>query len=128
MYDEVAYVQEKNDAVAYAQNKNDASCGCTMHQWMYKRIMIKNKLQKGAVNLNYVPIEEHVADVLTKPLFRVKFEYFRDKIGVVRKGLPRKRESRRWQRVVVVWYLILGWGKARQDCWNESVIKSVEAY
>ena len=50
---------------------------------MYKRIMIKNKLQKGAVNLNYVPIEEHVADVLTKPLSRVMFEYFRDKLGVV---------------------------------------------
>ena len=27
-------------------------------------------------------------DVLTKPLSRVKFEHFRDKIGVVRKNLP----------------------------------------
>ena len=26
---------------------------------------------------------EEVADVLTKPLARVKFEYFRDKLGVV---------------------------------------------
>ena len=30
--------------------------------------------------------DEQVADVLTKPLFRVKFEYFRDKLGVVSKG------------------------------------------
>ena len=35
---------------------------------MYKRIMIKNKMQKGAIKLKYVPIEEQVADVLTKPL------------------------------------------------------------
>ena len=27
-------------------------------------------------------------DVLTKPLSRVKFEHFRDKLGVVRKDLP----------------------------------------
>ena len=31
-------------------------------------------------------------DVLMKPLSRVKFEYFRDKLGVVRKGLPQKGE------------------------------------
>ena len=33
-----------------------------------------------------------VADVLTKPLSRVKFEHFRDKLGVVWKDLPRKGE------------------------------------
>ena len=31
-------------------------------------------------------------DMLTKPLFRVKFEHFRDKLGVVQKDLPRKGE------------------------------------
>ena len=50
---------------------------------MYKRIMIKNKLEKGVVKLKYVPTEEQVADILTKLLSRVKFEYFRDKLGVV---------------------------------------------
>ena len=29
-------------------------------------------------------------DVLTKPMSRVKFEHFRDKLGVVRKDLPQK--------------------------------------
>ena len=33
-----------------------------------------------------------VADVLTKPLSRVKFKHFRDKLGLVRKNLPRKGE------------------------------------
>ena len=31
-------------------------------------------------------------NVLTKPLSRVKFENFRDKLGEVRKNLPRKGE------------------------------------
>ena len=31
-------------------------------------------------------------DVLMKPLSRVIFEHFRDKLGVVRKDLPRKGE------------------------------------
>ena len=44
------------------------------------------------MKLQYVPIEEQVADVLTKPLSCVKFEYFQDKIGVVRKDLLGKRE------------------------------------
>ena len=90
--DEVADVQEKNDAVVDAQKKNDASCGCTMQMRMYNRRMIKNKVQKGVVKLKYVPTEEHVADVLTKPLSRVMFEYFRDKLGVVRKDLSLERE------------------------------------
>ena len=81
--DAVAVVQEKNDAVVDTKNKNDASCGCTMKLRMYKRRMIKNKLQKGVVKIKYVPTEEHVAYVLTKPMSHVKFEYFRDKLSVV---------------------------------------------
>ena len=48
---------------------------------------IRDMVRKGAVKLKYVPTEEQVVDVLTKPLDRVKFEYFRDNIGVVRKDL-----------------------------------------
>ena len=35
------------------------------------------------MKLQYVAIDQQVADVLTKPLSKVKFEYFRDKLGVV---------------------------------------------
>ena len=87
IYNTVADVQEKNDAVIDAQNKNDASCKCTMQLQMYKKRMLKNKLQKGALKLKYVPTEEKVVDVLTKPLAHVKFEYFRDMLGVVRKDI-----------------------------------------
>ena len=40
------------------------------------------------MKLQYIATDEQVADVLTKPLSKVKFEYFRDKLRVV----PRKRE------------------------------------
>ena len=49
-------------------------------------------MQKGAIKLQYVSTDEQVVDVLTNPLYRVKFEYFRDKLGVVQKDLPRKGE------------------------------------
>ena len=50
-------------------------------------------VQNGVIKLQYVSTDEQVADVLTKPLSRVKFEYFRDKLGVVRKGFPWKEEQ-----------------------------------
>ena len=49
-------------------------------------------VQRGAIKLHYVPTEEQVIDVVTKALSHVKFEHFRDKLGVVRKDLPGKRE------------------------------------
>ena len=37
---------------------------------------IRDMVQREAVNLQYVAMEEQIADVLTKPFARVKFEYF----------------------------------------------------
>jgi hypothetical protein len=45
-------------------------------------------VEKGVVKLQYLVTDEQVADVSTKPLSKVNFKYFRDKLGVV----PRKRE------------------------------------
>jgi hypothetical protein len=44
---------------------------------------IRDMVQRGVVKLQYVATDDQVVDVLTKPLSRVKFEYFRDKLGVV---------------------------------------------
>jgi hypothetical protein len=45
-------------------------------------------VQKGAVRFQYISTDDQVADVLTKLLSRVKFEYFRDKLGVIQKDFP----------------------------------------
>ena len=37
--------------------------------------------------------DEQVVDVMTKPLSRVNFEYFCDKLGVVQKDFPHKEEK-----------------------------------
>ena len=48
-------------------------------RYFYTRDMV----QKGAIKLQYVSTDDQVANVLTKPISRVKFEYFRDSLGVV---------------------------------------------
>ena len=53
---------------------------------------IKDMVQRGAVKLQYVAMDEHIADVLTKPLSRVKFEYFMEKLGVLQIEVPPKRK------------------------------------
>ena len=42
------------------------------------------------MKLHYVAIDEQIVDVLTKPLARVKFEYFREKLGVLYIEVPSK--------------------------------------
>lgn len=49
---------------------------------------IQDMVEKGALKLQYLATDKQVADVLTKPLSKVKLEYFREKLGVV----PRRRE------------------------------------
>jgi hypothetical protein len=50
--------------------------------------VIRDMVQRGALKLQYISTDEQVADVLTEPLSRVKFEHFRDKLGIVRKDPP----------------------------------------
>ena len=44
---------------------------------------IRDIVHKGVVKLQYVATDDQIADVLTKPLVGVKFEYFREKLGVI---------------------------------------------
>jgi len=41
---------------------------------------IVEKVREGFLNVNFYPSDEQVADVLTKPLGRLKFELFRNRI------------------------------------------------
>jgi hypothetical protein len=47
---------------------------------------------KGAVQLQYVPTDEQVVDILTKALMKGKFVFFRDKMGIVENTFIAKRE------------------------------------
>ena len=51
---------------------------------------IRDMVQRGVVKLQYVATDEQIGDVLTKPLARVKFEYFREKLGVLQIEVPSK--------------------------------------
>ena len=51
---------------------------------------IGDMVQRGAVKLQYVATEEHMADVLMKLLARMKFEYFKEKLGVLQIEVPSK--------------------------------------
>ena len=53
---------------------------------------IMDMVQKGAVKLQYVAMDEEIADVLTNPLARVKFEYCREKLGVLHIEVPSKEK------------------------------------
>ena len=46
-------------------------------------ITIRDMVKRGAVKLQYVATDDQIADVLTKPLARVNFEYFRENLGVL---------------------------------------------
>ena len=44
---------------------------------------IRDMVQRGEVKLQYVETDEKMAYVLTKPLARVKFKYFKERLGVI---------------------------------------------
>jgi ATP sulfurylase len=54
---------------------------------------IRDCVQKGAMKLQYVPIGEQVANILTKALMKGKFVFFMEKLGVVQNTFLAKRES-----------------------------------
>lgn len=44
---------------------------------------IRDRVQRGAVQLQYVPTGDQVADILTEALGRAKFIQFREQMGIV---------------------------------------------
>ena len=50
---------------------------------------IRDMVQRGVVELRYISTDEQIVDIVTKPLSRGKYEYFRDKLGVMQNFLPR---------------------------------------
>ena len=48
---------------------------------------IRDYVQWGAVKLRYTPTGKQVVDILTKALSKIKFTYFREKMGMVKNPL-----------------------------------------
>ena len=69
---------------------------------------IRDMVQRGEVMLQYVAINKKKADVLTKPLARVKFEYFRESLVYFRSRFPLRGgdESGRHRctRAFLIWW------------------------
>ena len=54
---------------------------------------IRDMVHRGSVKLQYVVTNEQLSDVLTKSLVRVKFEYFRENLGVLQIKVPSKQKG-----------------------------------
>lgn len=52
-----------------------------------KHHFIREAIENKLVDLVYCPTEQMVADILTKPLAREKFEYLRNYLGLVRMNI-----------------------------------------
>jgi hypothetical protein len=57
-----------------------------------KYYFIRDRSHKGLVNLQHISTDEQIANILTKPLVKGKFVYFREKLGVVENTFLTKRE------------------------------------
>jgi hypothetical protein len=53
---------------------------------------IRDRVLKGEVKISYIPIDEQLAYIFTKPLVKGKFLFFRDKLRVVENTFLAKRE------------------------------------
>ena len=54
--------------------------------------LIKDLVQRGTLKLQYIRIDDQIADILTKPLTTKKFVYFCDKIGMEKNTSLVKRD------------------------------------
>ena len=53
---------------------------------------IRDMVQRKVVHVQYLPTHEQIADIFTKPLAETKFEYFRERLGLVENVSLAERE------------------------------------
>lgn len=85
--DKVIINEDNTGTISLAKNKRKD--GRTKHVDI-KHYFITDKIKEGLVDLRYLKTEEQLADTMTKPLGRVKFEKFREDMGIVK--LPTEGE------------------------------------
>eukprot|EP00253_Pinus_taeda_P029991 PITA_29991 len=74
MYDNQSCIKFSENPVFHNRSKHiDIQCR-----------FVKDCVQRGAVQLSYTPTGEQVAHILTKALGRTKFDYFKEKMGMIK--------------------------------------------
>ena len=53
---------------------------------------IRDMVERGEMKLQYMETNKQIDDVFIEPLSRVKFDYFREILGVIQNEIPGKRE------------------------------------
>jgi hypothetical protein len=53
---------------------------------------IRDMVQRKTIHVQYLPTHEQIADIFTKPLAKTKFEYFRERLGLVENASLAERE------------------------------------
>jgi hypothetical protein len=53
---------------------------------------IKDMMQRKVVHMQYLPTHEKIADIFTKPLAKMKIEYFHVRLGLVENASIAERE------------------------------------
>jgi hypothetical protein len=89
--------QELDPTIIYSDNQSIKLFENPMFHDKSKHIeiryhFIQDRIKKGALELQYIPIDQQVVDILTKPLVKRKFEAFKDKLGLVQNVFLTKRE------------------------------------
>jgi hypothetical protein len=72
-YDNQSWIKLLENPIFHDQSKN-------IDIWYH---FIRDYVQRGVVELQYISTEEQVADILTKALNMGKFVFFKDKLGVM---------------------------------------------
>jgi hypothetical protein len=53
---------------------------------------IKDMVQRKTIHVHYLPTHEQIANIFTKPLAKTKFEYFHERLGLVKNASLAERE------------------------------------
>jgi hypothetical protein len=81
-FDNQSCIKLSENPVFHDQSKHIEIRYHFIHDWV----------QRGAMQLQYISIDEQIEDILTKALPRGKHVHFRDKMGLVRNTFLGKRE------------------------------------
>ncbi|KAH9747507.1 hypothetical protein KPL70_004741 [Citrus sinensis] len=73
----------RHDIAYYVHKLSQYLSNPTLQHWLASKKVLRDKVVRKELEVRYIPTEEQVADVLTKALSFIKFNYFRFKLNVI---------------------------------------------